>query len=253
MLVFFNFSVPAVASYGPANQSTGNFGGSAGQTHTGSLSTVLNTVTADNSEQENDLPQTAAELSPTQTFGSIIGVDQEKSQSSSEPFPTASASASSSLVPIVPQSVPLNFCFGDTSDIGGKVGSQWIISGVNLVKGDGVINSEVGDSLTSKSEKSESLNATSKMINPSKSSEVKENQFSQTSQPSSSSFNGSLMSSSSSSQPPSGRRYLCLLSPRSNKISFLTPALLLLETFLQFFSKWQKYLIVIGCITVCYS
>ncbi|KAF7831258.1 GBF-interacting protein 1-like [Senna tora] len=201
--------VSTVASNGPANQSNGSFGGSVDQSHTDSVTSVSNKIIVnnDNSKQENDLPQAAvvAASSPTQTFTKVV---QGKSVSSSDLFATSSSASdavvfSSSVVPAVQQSMPLNLCFGNTSDINEEVGSQWIASGVNPVKGDKVVLSEVGDSLTSKSQKSESLN-TSKTITPNKSSEIKKNQLSETSQPSSSTYNGSLMSSSScSSQPPS--------------------------------------------------
>ncbi|KAI4307839.1 hypothetical protein L6164_030976 [Bauhinia variegata] len=203
--------VSATAPNGPANDSNGSSDGSAGKTTVNSVTSASKSSSSvnDTSKQENAQPQAsvAAGSSPVETFGLVTS---RKSISSSDQLPSSESSASvpvvysSSADPVLEPSISWNPSTGGMTNR--DVGSQQIAGGPNHVKGSKAVSSEVGDLQASSSEKSGSLNSTSKPKTPNKSNEVEKNRFSETPYSSSSSpHNGSAMrpSSSSSSQPAS--------------------------------------------------
>ena len=248
--IFFNCRVPAVATHGATNQSNGkSVHGSADQSLIGSVTSVpkSSSVANDTGNQENVQPQVAAVAtasSPIQTVDSVTSIEQGKSLSSSDQLHASAAAAasgvcSSSSDPVLASSISRTP--GVSGAISREVGSHWISSGANHVKGNKDVLNEDGDLPPSKSENSVSVNSTSKKNAPYESNEVENSWLSEPSQPSSSSsLNGSLKScSSSSSQPSPGKVFiLYLLNLMSNRIALhvLFPAM----NILVLVESWSK-------------
>ncbi|KHN43908.1 GBF-interacting protein 1-like isoform X1 [Glycine soja] len=195
--------VSAVAPHGAANQSNGKSGhDSAGQSPI--VSVPKSTSAAkDTGHQENVQPQAAvvaAASSPSQTSGSVTTTDQGKSVSISDQLQTSVSNVHSSLDLVVASSVSRNP--GVSGAISREVGSNWISSRPNHVKGNKV-GHEVNDLSASKNEKYGSMNSTSKTNAPQKSNKVENNHLSEPSQLSSPSPNDSLRPSCSSGSQPS--------------------------------------------------
>jgi len=166
----------------------------------------------DTSYGENVQPQAAAVATPsslTQTFGLVTSTDQGKCLSSSDQLQTSASGVHSSLDPVVASSVSQHP--GVSGAISREVGSNWISTGPNHVKGNKPVVQEVNDLSASKNDKSGSMSSSSRTNAPQKSNEVEHNRLSEPSQLSSPSPNDSLRpSSSSGSQPPLGKILFCI-------------------------------------------